>query len=341
MSKASERPRIDLRRIKRFADLIETLPRPRPLNFYSFLGHNGLEIVASDMYPPQNAPGTIDFFFFACIHQYGFWHGKERYEEPLYGVLDGKKVKGSDLLWKLLLRAQKNDAGIFTPERLATMWLSEYCRIFSDDNGPIPLFISDERYDLSRAYGAWFAESRLSGCRTPAELVLFAKEHPKPLATLRTILTHERDGIPGYREDPLHKKALLLLMALANRPERFIIPEDDFAWDPIIDYHLMRLDLRMGHVILPRAWRTENAERHFTAAERERAIREADYRANQALLELLKPRGITMSEIDVIKWMARKFCPETEVPNCGACTFRSVCAQNTERFQPVIRTTAY
>jgi len=342
MGKCGARQRINPKRIEQFAELVKTfLTLGRPLNFYSFTGKDGIQTVASDMYPPLHAPEVIEFFFFACLHNYGFWHGKEKYEGPLFGTLDGKKVKGYDLLWKLLLRAVKNDPYVFMPQRLANMWLSEYCLIFSDDNGPIPLLISDERYDLTRAYGNWFGVERMSGASTPAALVAYANDHPKPLATLRMIIADPNSGIPGYREDPLAKKVLLLLMALTNRPEHFVIPEDDFPWDPIVDYHLMRLDLRMGHVILPRAWREENVERRFTSKEREEAIRAADYKANRLLLNLLRNHGITMAEIDALKCMARRFCPEIEKPDCAACMFQSVCSQNTELFQPVIRTTAY
>ncbi|MDO8521574.1 MAG: hypothetical protein Q7S52_05660 [bacterium] len=341
MEKQHARPRINTKRIAQFAELVKTLPLGKPLNFYSFHGKDGGEIVASDMYPPLHAPQAIEFFFFACLHNYGFWHGKEKYEGPLYGTLDGKRVKGSDLLWKLLLRAVKRDAHALAPKSLANMWLSDYCRMFSDDNGPIPLFISDERYALTLAYGKWFETQSMAWVRTPAELIAYINAYPNPLRNLRAILTDEKDGVPGYREDPLVKKVLLLMMALVNRPERFVVPEDDFVWDPIVDYHLMRLDLRMGHVILPHTWRAENIERRFASKEREEAIRKADFRANKKLLALLAPHGIGMPEVDVLKWMARRFCPEIEKPNCNACMLQSTCAKKVELFQPVIRTTAY
>ena len=78
----------------------------------------------------------------------------------------------------------------------------------SDDHGPVPLLESDERLALTRAYGRWFATPRMTGSTEPSQLVSYANDYPNPLEVLRVILTHEETGIPGYREDPLQKKAL-------------------------------------------------------------------------------------------------------------------------------------
>lgn len=338
MEKCHARPRINPKRIARFAELVKTLPVGAPLNFYSFHGKDGSEVVASDMYPPIQAENAIDFFFFACIHNYGFWHGKEKYDGPLVGVLDRKPVKGSDLLWKLLLRATKRHHDALSPGWLANISLSDFCFMFSDDNGPIPLLISDERYELTLRYGRWFRASANIGSTTPAELVRYINGYPNPLATFSAIITEKEYGVPGYCEDPLGKKALLLMMALVNRPERFIAPENDFLWDPIVDYHLMRLALRLGLVILPSAWTGENVERTFTSGEREAAIRKAIFHAVKLVIG---KSGRSMAEIDNLMWSARRFCPEVQKPNCAECMLRSACAQKIELFQPVIRTTAY
>lgn len=340
MTKRGARPRINPKRIERFAGLIKTLPLPneKPLNFYSFHERNGSETIASDMYPPLNAPWAIDFFFFACIHNYGFWHGEEKYEGPLYGTLNGKQVKGSDLLWKLLLRAATFNKNALSPEHLVNMMLSDYCRMFSDDNGPISLFISDERYALTLAYGRWFIARRMTGADARAEFLARLNYYPDPLGALCSIITHKEDGIPGYREDPLKKKALLLLMALANRPEHFIVSRKDFAWDPIVDYHLMRLALRLGLVVLPEDWKTENTGRKFTSSEREEAIRKT---VSRAIKSVITKSGRPMTEINNLMWSARRFCPEMEKPNCAECVLANVCAKKVGLFQPVVRTIAY
>jgi endonuclease III len=127
-------------------------------------------------------------------------------------------------------------------------------------------------------------------------------------------------------------------MALMNRPEHFLKRKSSSAWKPIVDYHDMRITLRLGHVSLPKEWVEENEERRLTSRDREEAVRRATYRADNLLIE---ESGRTRDEIDVLKWSARRYCPEMETPNCGACILNGVCAQKTKRFQPVIHTTNY
>src|SRR3989338_8478304 len=290
-------PHIDQQRIDQFSELVKTLPIAQPLNFYSFPGKGGVEIIAKDDYPPLRAPWTVDFFFLAGIHNYGYWYGEEKYEGPLFGTINGKKVKGSDLLYKLFLRAFQSDPAGMRIDQLATINCEHWESIMKDDNGIVPL---------------------------PAKILL-------------NMLTDRAWGVPGYCEDPLQKKALLLMMSLANRPEQFLVPEATFVWDPIVDYHLMRLALRLGLVTLPAEWINENTERKFTSPERERAVRKAVFRVVRSVI---KKSGRSMAEIDNLMWSARRFCPEVEKPNCTACMLQSVCAQKTDLFQPVIRTTA-
>jgi len=136
----NEMARVNKTQIRKVASLLkqqETVGQE--LNFYSF-GSGDKEIVCSDMYPPIGHAGTIDFFFFACLHQHGFWYGDDLgYVKPLTGTMNGKTVKGSDLLWKALMKAFVRDNSIFKPEQLAYMEPEELLsKIFADDNGPIP-----------------------------------------------------------------------------------------------------------------------------------------------------------------------------------------------------------
>lgn len=332
-------PILDPARIGAFAELAKTMPISPPLNFYDLTLPDGKKLVFDDMYPPQNAPQVIEFFFFAMIHQYGFWHDEdERYKAPLYGSWKGKDgVKGSDLLWKMLMGAWQRNRDCFLPANLAYISDQAFDAIFSDDNGPVPLLCTDERRNLTREYGRWFSTPRMAG-RTPTELVAYANTHPDPVFVLRAILTHDDDGIPGYREDPFGKKAELLLMALANRPEKLLATSAETTWFPVIDYHVMRLALRMALCELPAQWRKENTERKFVTEEREAAIRDA---VNRSVKIVIDRSGRSMAEIDNLMWSARRYCPETETPQCAKCPLRDVCAQKVELFQPVIRTTYY
>src|SRR3989344_1204781 len=244
-------PRINWKYLNAFAKLVGVLPIGKPLNFYSFTGKDGSEIIAKDDCPPLYAPWTIDFFFLADIHNFGFWNGEEKYEGPLFGTLGGKKVKGSDLLYKLLLRAFIRD-----PFELSGPWLRSLSKkrweeIMTDDNGGVTLLATNERWELTRALGEWFiahTPPAHMGSRWVANIV---SAFHRPAQQMLSRLTDPVRGVPGFKEDPLKKKALLFMMTLANRPEHFLIPEKSFVWRPIVDYHLMRLALRLGLVMLP------------------------------------------------------------------------------------------
>lgn len=332
-------PSLNRKRINALAAFARTTAIAPPMKFSSGTERPGAEYIFNDMYPPLEAPGTIDLFFFVMIHNYGFWlDDGTRYTSPLFGKWNGKSgVKGSDLLWKMLYSALRKDAECFSPPRLATISATGFATIFSDDDGPVPFFNTEQRIALTRDYGRWFRTRRMAG-QSPDELVQYASEYSDPVGALREILTHPENGIPGYREDPLGKKAELLLMALMNRPDRLLRKDERTACRPIVDYHDMRLTLRMGHIILPKAWRDENSQRLITSPEREAAIRLATYRAD---VHLIERSGRTRDEIDALKWSARSFCPEMTAPKCDACALKKVCAQNTQLFQPVVRTTFY
>jgi len=322
---------IDKRQIRLVAELLKELPEEEGLNFYSFKKGNE-EIIASDMYPELNHPQAINFFFFVVMHDYGFWYGDEKgYHEPLYGIINGKREKGSDLLWKMAVMTLKKNETKFEPINLAEIKPRELAQIFSDDNGPIVWPDFEKRFQITRAFGKWFIKEK----KTPSWIVNEANNATKPLQYFLAWLRK----IPGYNRDLAEKKNLLLAMVLANRPEKFLNVKDPENWKPIIDYHLMRVSLRMGLVeFLNKEEKKENKERRWTNYFTEREIRWAVY---NAVLELIQKSGRPMSFIDKIMWMGRCYCPEMTAPECAECLFNSVCKKNIEFFQPVFRTTAY
>ena len=98
--------------------------------------------------------------------------------------------------------------------------------------------------------------------------------------------------------------------------------------------------------LLPRADRTQSGYRDygFDAIERVRFIKDAQaggltLREIQSLVEL---SGLTQAAVDGFFFSnARKVCVEVDAPHCGGCVAAPVCAQRTDLFQPIIRTTAY
>src|SRR3989344_2470164 len=281
---------VNLEQVEKVAEFLKNLPdNGSGLNFYGFQ-KDSKEVVASDMYPLLNHSQAINFFFFTCMHQYGFWYGDEcGYVEPLLGVINGKKTKGSDLLWKVAMRAFNQDAECFEPKKLAIISPQNLAKkIFADDIGPVPFPDFETRFQLTRAYGRWFQEI---SSRNPQELVQFSNYSKDPLGKFLELIR----GVPGYNEDKLQKKNLLLAMVLANRPERFLEVKDSQNWRPIVDYHLMRLALRQGLVDLNNQEREQNEARKWTDWTTESSIREAVY---EAMAMVIKESGKPMSFVD-------------------------------------------
>ncbi|MFC1678122.1 hypothetical protein ACFLZ9_00115, partial [Patescibacteria group bacterium] len=81
--------------VKKVAEVLKSLTkREVGLNFYGFQ-KGDKEIIANDMYPPLNHPQAINFFFFCCLHQHGFWYGDEKgYVGKFYGIINDKKTGG-------------------------------------------------------------------------------------------------------------------------------------------------------------------------------------------------------------------------------------------------------
>ena len=352
---------VNMAQVERIAEVLKNMPESDPpagggMNFYSFLDKKGKEIVASDMYPSLNHPQAVNFFFFNCLQQFGFWYGDDQgYVEPLYGIIDGKRAKGSDLLWKVCKKTLDRDddynksahcygvqTGIcrnsFDPENLAKIGPCGLTEIFSDDNGPIPFPDFEERFKMTRAYGRWFAENYmgLNPSLTPSEIIRRAnKGGANSLGSFLAMMNY----VPGYNKDALQKRQLLLAMALNNRPERFLEVNDPKNWAPIVDYHLMRINLRLGTVVLdPFAELHLLEKRKWVSAEMEQDVRLKVRDATKKLIEL---SGKSMPFVDEKLWMARRYCPEMEKPDCPNCLFYAVCEKKIDLFQPVFRTTAY
>jgi len=323
---------INTEQVKKVSAFIKQLPDSgHGLNFYSF-GSGKNEVIASDMYPQLNHPEAMNFFFFVCLHQFGFWYGDNfGYVKPLVGSMGGKISKGSDLLWKASLKALNSDSTIFRPIRLANIEPEELLlKVFVDDNGPIPYPDIEDRFRITRMYGRWFVENGTN----PSDVMSEANEQDAPLKHFLAIIRQ----IDGFNEDLLEKKNMLLAMVMANRPEKFLVVKDPQNWSPFTDYHLMRVALRLGIIDLDKDKYVHNRYRQWVTAEAEHDIRST---TQAAVKQLIRESGRTMSFIDEKLWSARRYCPEMSEPDCPKCIFAEVCKKRTELFQPVFRTTAY
>ena len=290
---------LDERPIAAFAEHLKKSGGAKPFDFCS--------LSEGFVYPARHAPGVLEYFFFACAHQFGFWTlAGDRWEAPMIAPLDGRALKGSDFLFRAATRAMQQNPQVFAPASLAVKSNHQLSDIFHDDAGVNPLPMWPEHLALIRGYANWFVDH----ATTPAEVLRRIQAQPRPLHALLALLAE----IPGYAEDPLQKKAMLLAIALENRPEHFLKVSDPESAVPIIDYHLQRSALRTGLVRVD----------------------------DPALRKKLEARDLlSAAAVDWFFFQNRTRCPETTAPDCPACPVQSICARETALFQPVFRTTAY
>jgi len=315
---------VDRDQIARFAKLLPSLSSIRPFDFC------GTE--EGVLFPLNKQAGALETFFFNAAHQFGFWYLEDgRYTKPMIAQAGGVNRKGSDFMFFCTQRALNQNPSFFDPVRLDSLDDDACDAIFHDDHGRNPLPMWPEHLAIIRGCASWFVREQI----TPHELVDRANASTHPLKTFLDALRE----IPGYKEDPLQKKAMLLAIILENRPEHFLNVTDPESAVPIIDYHLQRSALRTGLVRVddPALRQKIEARAEVTPAD-EQDIRQATYDAIQQLVEL---SGLSVAAVDYFFFMNRTKCPEMTEPKCPECPVRSICKKETTLFQPVIRTTSY
>lgn len=308
--------------IQAFAEWMPTLGQVQPFSFHGI----------PELFPAEGQTGALESFFLNAAHQFGFWTLRDgHYERPMIATVDGVARKGSDFLFYCFQRALNADPDIFLPHRLAGMSTPRLDQLFHDDSGQNPLPMWTEHAELIHAYAEWFVERDLA----PADLLALANASERPLQTfLETV-----GQVPGYAEDPLRKKLMLLAVILENRPERFLQVSDPESGVPIIDYHLQRSALRTGLVdVQDPALRDKLIARENVSEQEEEAVRTATY---AAIADLVQQSGLSVAAVDYFFFTNRTRCPEMTEPKCPECPVQAICKQRKDLFQPVFRTTAY
>jgi len=286
---------------------------------------------AGSPFPEADDPAAIDVLTIGTLHQYGFWKGTDRgYGGPMWATIDGVRRKGSDFIWHAFTRAASIDSAILDPDRLVSDPLL-FDTICTADDGTCPIPDAGSHRVLQQEYGAVIGP--LGGIRT---LLDRANGSDDPLATLLELLA----TVPGFGEDPLAKKANLLALILANRPEHFLDLRGPTEIAPIVDYHIMRTTLRLGCVAVTDAGVRRRIEaREWVDAGSEAGVRLA---VRDAIVSLCTLSGLDVAAVDGFLFkLGRTVCLETEPPKCGECPLAAVCARETDLFQPIFRTTAY
>jgi hypothetical protein len=284
------------------------------------------------VYPPAGHPKIVTYFFAATLQQFGFWSTQnDHYHEPMIAAIGGNTYKGSDYLWAAFTRRIEQEPDFCSPERQANLSRNDMLALFRADNGADPLPALDLHLQQARSYG----HDMLALGLTPQAIVDQALASPEPLQTFLRLL----DQIGGYKEDPLRKKSSLLALILNQRPESFLPLREDEVVPPIVDYHNLRSALRIGLVdVNDEDLYQKLSERALVSAAEEWAVRYPTYRAMAAVHV---QSGKQTEDLDWFFFNARRRCPEMSEPDCPNCPLEQECAQHTELFQPVLRTTFY
>ena len=282
-------------------------------------------------FPELGDPSAVDALAVGTLHQYGFWEGTDRgYGGPMWATIDGIRRKGSDFIWHAFTRAAVADPTVLDPDRLASdpLLFDEIC---TADDGVCPIPDVSSHRVLQQAYGTAIAD--VGGI---SAVIDRANSTQDPLATFLESLT----SIPGFGEDPLAKKANLLALVLANRPEQFLDLRGPSMIAPIVDYHIMRTTLRTGCVVIADGdTRQHLTDRTWVGSAAESSIRVA---ARDAVKALCERSGLDVAEVDGFLFsLGRRLCLETEPPKCNECPIEAACGRDVDLFQPIFRTTAY
>ena len=314
---------VDHDRIAALAGLLGSVEAPRALDFTS---------PDPAHLPAVGAVHATDFFFVATLNQYCFWaDDKERWTGSFMAPVDGVSSRGSDYLWRVFQKAARKEPGCLSPSRLALAgpaWVDRMLR-GGDEQHLLPMLESHVELTCS------FAEEMHRRDLSPLAAVETAASSAEPGRSLLELLA----TLPGYMEDPLQKKSMLLLLILVMRPEGLLPPHATNALQPIVDYHHLRLALRLGLVeIGDPGLRQRVEDRRFVTGSEEGRIRQAVF---EAVRRLAGQSGMGIPQLDALFFGARRFCPETTLPRCEECMLSPACARRVELFQPIFRTTWY
>jgi hypothetical protein len=317
---ADPRVRVNELQVQKISQMISTLDEASPFNFIS------REL------PPQGHPRALDYFFAVTLQQFSFWTEQNgRYHQPLIAPIGGVQQKGAFYLFDAYRRRLEIVPDFCSPQRQADMTRAELLDILRSDEGLDPMPTLGLHLEMAHAYG----RDMLALGLTPEIILQRSRASSRPLRTFINLL----DTIGGYKEDPLRKKTDLLALILNQRPEAFLPFGKEEGVEPVIDYHLMRSNLRVGLIdILDQDLKQKLAARQLVSPSEEWAVRHAAYRAIEQVVAL---SGKDMGAVDWFFFGARKRCPEMTEPECSSCPLDSVCAHQRELFQPVLRTSFY
>ncbi len=273
---------------------------------------------------------VINFFFATTVLNFKFWTiDKTGCYKPVYEVINGKKLKGSEILYAKAKKIFETSAEKFSLNFLLKI-TDDDCKFLKENLLPQDLEDEDKesRTNLLKEYAKSFKYCQ------PLDILNAVNQSIDRLKEFRTYLK----TIAGYREDPLGKKIELLALILSCRPEKFLkIDINDYGWRPLTDYHWIRFALRTGMIIVDKKIAEILKTRKLINKKNHDQIRFLAYEANRSIKNYC---GKNIVELDQYIWhFMRQNCDEE--PRCHDCLFAKKCAKKVELYQPLYRTIFY
>jgi len=222
----------------------------------------------------------------------------------LEGTVDGVWCRGSDYLTRRLAAHLAAHPAAWTCEALARLGPEELAAMVSDDGigATSTLDRREERAHHTRQMATWLLEEH------GGDIERFL---PANAAQDARALLAELAPLEAY-EDPLRKKSCLLLMTL--EAERLVALDHREAIRLPVDYHVMRVLLRAGAVVVTNPQLELRLRlRETVLGYQEEAIRLACQDAAAEMVRL----GMGLFELDALLWsVGRNCCRENDAPLC-------------------------
>ena len=236
----------------------------------------------------------------------------------LWGVVRGRLVRGSDFLLHTLISLAEEDPSSLDPSSIAALELKDFISWFGEaGEGRLPRRPSE----------------RVALLRDTAERLL--KHYGGSVCALLDACGGRVGGPGGLRErlsefkafdDPLAKK--VMVFAILARSEGLWEPVDEENITVGVDYHLQRVALRSGMVVVSDERLLQKLLfRRFVSAEEHSAIRIACLKAYKLVGHF---SGRSQLDIDQLFWhLGRSCCHPGREPACGErapCKHEMMCS---------------
>ena len=255
------------------------------------------------LFPPPSAGEALvaDYFFFLTALDHRTHTADRRYE----AVVRGRSYRGSDLLYALARRRQRDDPHAFTARRLLTISAAEAEAVWSPAEFGVRIKGARVRAALLRD-----AAGRILREYGGSSLGLIEASRGRLLVGDGTGLLERLDRFRAYA-DPLRKKSHLLAKLWERRG--LLRVADPEHHDVAADTVLMRLALRGGLVrIRAAALAGKLGGRGRVTPAQEHALRAATLRAFRRVADAA---GLSPAVLDDVLWaVGREACPRLGQP---------------------------